>query len=78
MLIQVISSCKYLTHYFFILFKTIYMVSMRHPFQTSILERQDIFNNSITRKIITQKIHRIIWDCDHFQKIKKILYGLRV
>ena len=72
MLIQVISSCKYLIHYFFIIFKSIYMVSMRYPFRTSILERQDIFNNSITRKIITQKIHRIIWDCDHFQKIKKI------
>lgn len=54
------------------------MVSMRHPFRSSILERQDIFNNSITKKIIAQKIHRIMWDCDHFQKIKKILYGLQV
>lgn len=51
MLIQVISSCKYLTHYFFIIFKSIYMVSMGHPFRTSILERQNIFNNSITKKI---------------------------
>lgn len=72
MLIQVISSCKYLTHYFLILFKSIYMVSIRHPFRTSILERQNIFNNSITKKITTQKIHRTMCDCDHFQKIKKI------
>ena len=54
------------------------MVSMRHPFRSSILERQDIFNNSITKKIIAQKKHRIMWDCDHFQKIKKFLYGLQV